>query len=604
MPVAFTSYKINTAIVKGSNIIITDTDSNELTYILLNVLSDYPEYTKVSDIKSEDKRIYLGELSTFDWQSFDYTDPIDFVISNINKNYIWSNNGSYYEFIGNEFTNDLNSSTWTLLYKAPTIERNHYRVSKEEFTYLVNSSKLVQGSLYEVYGVSPYLWDDGIEQGVTIYVKAASKNTYERGLGKFYIPAPNIEKYTSYFTCDLSNISDTKNIHNINLVTANNGATGQVVLIVANVNGSGKAYIKPLTGDWQNATSMTSIYNMINITANISSVFNSSVTIGQKVVYNNAVYKSKTGSKINIESLVSNDWEIVPFNLIDYIIRYDIIDYDLKYDTITYRHDVVNNNVVENPLGNYPSVIGFMGYQKPHARIQLFDWVFNSNVHCTGFGILANSHIPGIFSDITIHNTTFYNNKTIAETIISGIHCNSPAVDLLEIKDNSIIRLKNCKMSHETKIISSIVSLSGADIHNTIIDSIITVSMPNVGTGQAYVDATTIGKVTMSNCTFKNYISYVTSSYVPTIFECNIVNGVYDFNKVNYSSVIFRNLNFNIAGRTDKILPNMSSLHTAYKTNDTIMVNDYNFSRDIRLSSAGNFIKVQYTDSGINVTQL
>lgn len=589
MPIIL-QYSTNETILKGSNIKIVDTNNSENVYILLNVLSDYPINTIVTDIQSEDKRIYVGELSTFNWNSFEYTDAIQFVTENINKNYLWSDNGKFYEFTGDSFTNELNSSSWKLIYKAPEIEKNHYKVTKNEFNYLVTSSKLIPGALYEVSGVDPILWDDGVEQGITVYLKAISKNTYDRGIGKFYIPN-NIEKFKPYYVCLLDNMSDTNNIYTQTIVTANNGAIGTMILGMP--SGWGQSYLLPTSGDWLNATSITGVVNGVTVTSDISIPFDlNDLNIGSKFVFNGMVFQSVTGKRVPINPSSLIDWQLIPFNLVDYKVRYDIIDYNLKFDCLTYRYDPIRGNEVENPLGSYPSP--YSGPSAKSARILFFDWINNHNVKCKGNGIIDNWNNLGNFSDLEFNNTSFYNNLTLHTSNISGVKCNSPYVDLLQIKDNLIYKLKNCDINHNSKIINSTLSLSGAFLNNSKLENLKTVISPNYSNSQSYVDTSILGNLIMNNSVIKNYFAVSPNNTQTRISECSFNNGVYDFNNVNYSSIVLRNLNFDIAGRTDKILPNLSSLHNTAAS----------FNKEIKISSNNNFIKIQYTDTGINISNI
>jgi len=125
------------------------------------------------------------------------------------------------------------------------------------------------------------------------------------------------------------------------LVTANNGATGQ---LFGNVNGG---FITPLTGNWSSATSITG--NASGATAVISSVsVPLTYAIGDTTIWGGYHWTNLTGalgSKVDDLNLDATNWSKIAFNSTDYNISYDEITYDYENDFISGRKDALRNNI-------------------------------------------------------------------------------------------------------------------------------------------------------------------------------------------------------------------------------------------------------------------
>jgi hypothetical protein len=212
-------------------------------------------------------------------------------------------------------------------------------VTKAELDTLIANNGLETGFPYKITGVHPSLYG-----GTTIYSKAIDRNKIEiNAIGMFYTPKYDTGAgsgiWTGYVECGVTNIVGLFDLNE--LVTANNGATGQ---LFGNVNGG---FITPISGTWASATSITG--NASGATATISEV-NVPLTyaIGDTTIWGGYHWTNLTGnlgSKVDDLNLDATNWSKIAFNTTDYNISYDEITYDYENDFISGRKDILGNNV-------------------------------------------------------------------------------------------------------------------------------------------------------------------------------------------------------------------------------------------------------------------
>ena len=182
-------------------------------------------------------------------------------------------------------------------------------VTKAELDTLIANNGLETGFPYKITGVHPSLYG-----GTTIYSKAIDRNKIEiNAIGMFYTPKYDVGSgsgiWTGYVECGVSTIVGLFDVNE--LVTANNGATGQ---LFGNVNGG---FITPLTGTWSSATSITG--NASGATAVISSVtVPLTYAIGARTIWGGYHWTNLTGalgSKVDDLNLDATNWSKIAFNL-------------------------------------------------------------------------------------------------------------------------------------------------------------------------------------------------------------------------------------------------------------------------------------------------
>jgi hypothetical protein len=213
-----------------------------------------------------------------------------------------------------------------------------------ELTDLITNEELIPGSLYIITDTQTDLYG-----GTEIILQAISTTTLNpKGIGKFYNPIYTgtgngvWNKYAWFAASSLSG-----NFNRGESITANNGATGTLVGIVNPSINSQFTFFIPTGGDWTTATSITG--NTTSNTANITNISVPSYSIGAKVNWGGRVWVNLTGSVgdgstvntfsipkfANPYSLDSTNWEIVPYDEVDYIVEWDEITDDVEKDFIT-----------------------------------------------------------------------------------------------------------------------------------------------------------------------------------------------------------------------------------------------------------------------------
>ena len=194
----------------------------------------------------------------------------------------------------------------------------HITKTLTEINALIASNGLQKGALYKIIGCQTILYG-----GTDLYLKALETNKLDqKGVGKFFTPKyENISGngiWTGYVECGVSTIVGLFDVNE--LVTANNGATGQ---LFGNVNGG---FITPLTGTWSSATSITG--NASGATAVISSVtVPLTYAIGARTIWGGYHWTNLTGalgSKVDDFNLDATNWVKIAYNTTDYNISYDI----------------------------------------------------------------------------------------------------------------------------------------------------------------------------------------------------------------------------------------------------------------------------------------
>jgi hypothetical protein len=161
-------------------------------------------------------------------------------------------------------------------------DEENINVTLTELLQLITDSELEKGLTYEISGVQPFLYG-----GTTIWLKAISSNQLEvKGTGKFYVPKyyKEVEGYGIWL---------------------------------------GKLFDAGLVDE-------------------------PTYEIDDKVIWGGKVWKNLTGdlgTSVDIFLLDDVNWEVIPFNEVDYNIEYDEIGYDIDNDCINYRRDKSNNEM-------------------------------------------------------------------------------------------------------------------------------------------------------------------------------------------------------------------------------------------------------------------
>ena len=207
-------------------------------------------------------------------------------------------------------------------------------VTKEQLDTLIGDSELVEGALYKINGVQPFLYG-----GTTIWLRAINSNALEnKGTGEFFVPKydQTIQGYGIFESLVKVEVSDSSypsgTIYYNNVVTTDNGAIGKFKSV---------GLIEFVSGDWESATEMY----VNGIIFYITSAVLQEYSVGETVIWGGKHWKNLTGlhgSVVDIFTL-STDWEVISFNTTDYNVDYDEIGYDYLNDCINYRRDRSDN---------------------------------------------------------------------------------------------------------------------------------------------------------------------------------------------------------------------------------------------------------------------
>jgi len=283
-------------------------------------------------------------------------------------------------------------------------------VTKAELDTLIANNGLETGFPYKITGVHPSLYG-----GTTIYSKAIDRNKIEiNAIGMFYTPKYDAGAgsgiWTGYVECGVSSIVGLFDVNE--LVTANNGATGQ---LFGNVNGG---FITPISGTWASATSITG--NASGATAVISSVsVPLTYAIGDTTIWGGYHWTNLTGalgSKVDDLNLDSTNWSKIAFNSTDYNISYDEITYDYENDFISGRKDALRNDVSFsfedfNNVGQH-SIIFFMWGNNSRVKSNIMNGAFVNVLNFRGSAILTTTFGQNSY----INTTTFGQGSAILTT--------------------------------------------------------------------------------------------------------------------------------------------------------------------------------------------
>ena len=241
-------------------------------------------------------------------------------------------------------------------------------VTKAQLDAHIISCSLTPGTFYKITGVGSGSYQTEIQEGgTTIILQAASTSSLNpKGVGLFWNPKYseyNVWNQTFEFVLDRyiydvnfdmeeyivldapSNMVLKPNILD-NTAIANLTNTAQSSFFTDNAN-----YPILFYGDNTGITGSLTGFN-----------FAPSFSVGNKVIWGNRVWSNLNGN-IGYEdgefNLGTEDWQVVPYNPIDYNLAADIIEYDYANNNISYRKDVNHNIEVSS---NYWEMDGYTNY--------------------------------------------------------------------------------------------------------------------------------------------------------------------------------------------------------------------------------------------------
>jgi hypothetical protein len=300
----------------------------------------------------------------------------------------------------------------------PELSESVVEITKAQLDTLVTNESLIPGQLYKISGV-----DTALYGGTDILMTAATTSELSlSGHGIFYnpkylnsittpTPTPGFGVYNNYIFYTVT--SQINTFVNGDIVTANNGATA----IWRGFN-----VLELLTGDWTGVTSMVSTTKSAVI---VVTDIPSSYSIGDNVIWGGKHWINKTGNIGTVTdtfTLDSTNWEVVPFNDVDYNVTVDEISYDYENDLIIARKDLWGNDV------NFSKEIftHLSYYLEGFSPIKLYQWgnypteISNSNRDTPG--VYQNKCNNGVvecinFRGLRLNGNILNDNSTITNII-------------------------------------------------------------------------------------------------------------------------------------------------------------------------------------------
>lgn len=248
-------------------------------------------------------------------------------------------------------------------------------ISKLDINNLISTNSLVSGTLYQITGVQPLLYNDGTNSGTTIFLQAITTNKLAtQGYGIFYNPKYNkaisgFGIWNNNMNGTFSNIVGDFDYLNKETITANNGATG---LILAD------GFIQWVSGDWSASISITG--NTSFATADVAGFVSPVYSIDQKVIWGGYSWTNTTGnvgSSTNILNLDTTNWSKDIYDEINYNKVLDLIEYDIENDWISRRCEIQSGNDVTYTLTDYNR----LGFNNSAISAFMFGNKFDSNLY-------------------------------------------------------------------------------------------------------------------------------------------------------------------------------------------------------------------------------
>lgn len=429
-------------------------------------------------------------------------------------------------------------------------------ITKIELDNLISISGLTEGTFYKILSV-----DTDLYGGTDIILQATSPSTLSSyGNGIFYNP-----KYEDYEIWDNTSkilinnqVGDFSPNENI---TADNGATGTII----GLPGIESVILIETGGDWTTVAKITG--DSSSTTADMLSFeYRPNYTVGDKVIWGGRVWVNLNG---NLGSSVDNmtldsEWELIPFNEIDYTRECDVIGYEIDSDHIFYRKNrqaeityvsellSFGNSIQKFPWGNFNiflvniyngfinNLINFNGKTFLNLNIGLlgyFDFIFTGdNCGLGNITIKSYSYFDGLIlgQNNYIQNIQLEEATTITDIVVANKDDNSSNSGFYNIKLNqgfntdffqNNVLISNIKLYPNT-FFNNIILESASVTNETSLKNITLFNetqMFNIKLGQSSVFKDSIFGVSSFVCDIELGISSIIQ-YITTGSQCTFAN--------------------------------------------------------------------------------
>lgn len=399
------------------------------------------------------------------------------------------------EGAGKVLTSDADGlASWTF------IDKNCVIITKNQADSLIAIYALETNQCYIITDA-----DTGLYGGTAIRLNASASNKFTHaGTGVFYNPkymrSASIKGYGVWSNIMTMTFSNQYGFFEFDeTVTGDNAATGIY---------KGMGVIEWVSGDWSGTSDITG--GTSSATADISGAVSPSYSSGDTVLWGGKRWLNNSGSigEPTDDFTLDSNWDVIPYDSINYNLVADEIKYDYAYDKICYRKDVSDNIVSLDREG----VLNLSNFS--NNPIKVFQWgndyrtedgltnhrqngvgsnhVFNSYMNCInntgvyykntlsgGANIEANIILKGQFTYGYISNNTLIGNGSIiyGNTVFDA-----------HIEDNHLSSAGNIYHNSLTKdgIMSNNNIAAGEITNNTIRNSY--VSGNNISSSSAIIN--------------------------------------------------------------------------------------------------------------------
>ena len=442
------------------------------------------------------------------------------------------------------------------------------QVTKPELDVLVTTSQLVVGSKYKVTGVNVNLYG-----GTDIFVHAILPNKIsETGAGIFYTPKydQTVQGYniwSKYMNGTFSNIVGTFSPNEI--VTAQNGATAIYLT---------DGFLQYISGDWSDAVEIGGGSG----TCEVSNFISPSYNVGDKTHWGGMTWENVNGligeniDKYNLDA----EWQVIPFDNVEYNVYVDEIKYDYVNDVIISRKDRYNNEVSGNNqiFTIFQSPDGY-GFGNP---IKDFQWGnikddFNTNIDGFPVGVQANKIINSYFDCLnSLAQSITANELNSISFIVQNVFDNS-----IEITENIMLNsnMHNNIVGNQSDIRRNILTY-GCDIQRNILTNNCFIS-ENTLSSNTYIsrnalsDGSYLGINDLKTGSYLDSNTLINASY---ILKNVLVDNSQISNNLAKEGFLEKNTLIDNSGINTNVLTNNSAIKHNDLNNNYIIINNLNFS--------------------------
>ena len=274
-------------------------------------------------------------------------------------------------------------------------------------------------------------------------------------------------------------------------------------------------------------------------------------TIGDKTIWGGRAWTNlngNVGTNLSIYELDSTEWEVIPYDDVNYNVAYAPITYDIANDFISGRKEVESNIEVSCSYEIAKRMYGGYGFPSINP-IKAIQWgnPFNAD-NSRGHGGIAinNSYVEsinakGLYVDATANNNSIIDNITVENNSNIGIiTANSSRINNLTADNSSNI---NTLTAENSSKISNLTANS-SNISNITVNSskINNLTAENNGS---------INTLTANNSNINNLTAENSSNINNLTVENGVISNLTIDNEKQLSKISVSGINYDFLGQTE-----------------------------------------------------